>query len=93
MAQRWYPTKQQLRDPDSVERSFRQLLDQHYALQDKFDALQRQSTAPASSVFPPGSGPSDTVICGLHVAPVDTNSLANGATLKFVKKDGNFQFS
>jgi hypothetical protein len=73
---------------------------QHYALSDQFAALQSKqgttgATTPntsASSGPPPGSGPTDTMLLGLHVAPVDTTTLADGATLKYSKKNGNFVF-
>jgi len=93
--QRWYPTTQQLKDPSSLERSFRQLLDQHYALQDAHDELLAKVNAPTDKLKgpPPGSGPTDTQICGLYVAPIDTRTLADGAALKFSKKNGNLAFS
>jgi hypothetical protein len=90
---RWYPTVSQLKDPQATERAFRQLLQQHYALQDKFDALHKQVNSPQKSDEPlPGHGPSDTMLCGLHVLPVDTSTLASGAKLQWVPEDGNFQF-
>ena len=96
MSSRWYPSADQLKDPIATERSFRQLLDQHYHLQDQVNALtakQSAPSAPATSGAPPGSGPADTMLLGLPVAPADPQSLANGATLKFNKKTGSFQFS
>ena len=92
--QRWYPTTQQLKDPSSLERSFRQLLDQHYALQDAHNELLAKVNAPTNKPKgpPPGSGPTDTQICGLYVAPIDTRSLADGTKLTYVKAAGNFQF-
>lgn len=94
MNQRWYPSKEQLKDPDAVERSFRQLLTQHYDLQDRFAALHAKvhGSASAPQGPPPGSGPTDSMILGLRVAPVDTQTLADGTKLTWVKKDGNFQF-
>lgn len=93
MNQKWYPTKQQLRDPDAVERSFRQLLDQHYALVDRFNAMaSKQVEGQKPKGPPPGSGPTDTQICGLRVQPVNPQTLANGATLKWNKATGNFSF-
>jgi hypothetical protein len=89
---RWFPTSGQLKDPDSLERALRQVLTQHYALQDKFDALQKahSETPPAPSEIP--NGPSNTKVCGLPVEPVDTQTMANGATLKFNKTRGTFSF-
>jgi hypothetical protein len=91
---RWYPTTQQLKDPSALERSFRQLLEQHYALQDAHDALVAKVNAPVSKPTgpPPGSGPTDTQICGLFVAPIDANSLADGTKLTYVKAQGQFVF-
>lgn len=73
-----------------MERSFRRLLEQHYALQDKFDAMQ---SAPASGTSPAStSGPANTYLLGLPVAPIDTETLADGTKLTYVKKTANFQF-
>lgn len=94
---RWYPTSSEVGDAASIQRSFRRVLDQLYALQSQHDTLKAQMTAPAaksdSTAAPAGSGPTDTMLCGLRVAPVDTQTLANGATLKYVKAQGNFAFS
>jgi hypothetical protein len=92
---RWYPTTGQLKDPDAVERALRQVLDQHYALQDQFHALSKAHAdlkAATTGDKMPGHGPADTRICGLFVQPVDTNTMANGATLKFNRTQGNFSF-
>lgn len=93
---RWWPTEQQLRSPSELERAFRQMLTQHYALQDKYDALAgRVADMPLPSkegAFPPGSGPSDTKLLGLNVEPVDTQTLTNGATLKYNRSRGTFSF-
>jgi hypothetical protein len=96
--QRWYPSREQLKDPESTERAFRQLLTQHYDLQDQVKGLHEKlsksdTTAPSKGAPPPGSGPTDTQLLGLRVVPVDTQTLANGATLKFNKANGNFEFS
>ena len=92
---RWYPTENQLSDPKKLMAAFKQLLDQHYTLTDQFASYKAANppTASAPSGPPPGSGPADSMLLGLPVVPVDTNTLANGATLKFVKTNGNFQFS
>jgi hypothetical protein len=94
--QRWYPSREQLKDPATLEKSFRQLLTQHYDLQDRFNELHAKVNAPTQgkpSGPPPGSGPTDTQLLGLRVSPVDTATLADGATLKYSKKNGNFSFS
>lgn len=93
---RWYPTKNQLKDPEALERSLRQVLTQHYALQDRYDALAKQVAAMPEPLkpgtAPPGSGPSDTKLLGLNVEPVDVQTLANGATLKYNSGRGTFSF-
>lgn len=88
---RWFPTSAQLADPAATERAFRQVLTQFYALQDRVNAMQPAasgSKAPANA-----NGPADTMILGLRIAPVDTSTLANGATLKYNKSSGNLEFS
>lgn len=98
---RWYPSHDQLKDVDATHRAFKQLLDQHYALVDQVNGMSAAKAAPASvnagetktAAAPPGSGPVDTMLLGLRVAPVDSQTLANGATLKYDKASGNFKFS
>jgi hypothetical protein len=96
-SQRWFPTRQQLKDtdkdPGALERAFRQLLTQHYALQDQVNLMRVNGHGPIASSTgpPPGCGPTDTMILGLRVAPVDVQTLADGTKLTWVKKDGNFQ--
>lgn len=97
---RWYPHADQLKDPQTTQRALKQVLDQLYMLQDQHETLQAshaelQGKVGASAKMegpPAGSGPADTQLLGLRVAPVDTNTLANGATLKFNKSNGNFEF-
>jgi hypothetical protein len=88
---RWYPSKSQLDSPEKLERAFRQLLTQHYAHVDKVNAMQIPKEASSSGV-PPGSGPSDSMLLGLRVAPTDPQALADGAKLTYSKKDGVFKF-
>ena len=92
---RWFPTRNQLENPDKLMSTLRQVLQQHYALVDQFDAYRKAHPPAQSSTSgpPPGSGPTDSMLCGLFVTPVDVQALADGATLKFVKKNGNFTFS
>lgn len=73
---------------------FKQVLDQHYQLVDAFEAYKRDNPPKIAGEtgVPPGSGPADTVLLGLHVAPVDTRTLADGTKLTYVKAAGNFQF-
>jgi hypothetical protein len=89
---RWFPSKEELSTPEKLERSFRQMLTQHYSLVDRTSAPQPPPSNTTSSGPPPGSGPADSMLLGLRVLPVDTQTLADGVKLTFVKKDGNFQF-
>jgi hypothetical protein len=95
---RWYPTESQLKDPASTTRALKQVLDQFYTLQTQHQALQHSHDALLAKTNvkpsgpPPGSGPSDTQLLGLRVEPVDTNNLANGATLKYNSSRGTFSF-
>jgi hypothetical protein len=78
-----------------MHRAFKQLLDQHYELQDRFDVLQKSQAMPSASAPagpPPGSGPTDTQLLGLFVKPVDTHTLADGVKLTWVRKNGRFEF-
>jgi hypothetical protein len=93
-ARRWYPTKEQLKDPDSVERAFRQMLTQHYALKDQADATDAAipKSTTSSTGPPPGCGPTDSQICGLYVTPVDVKTMTDGVKLTYVKATGQFTF-
>lgn len=92
MASRWFPSQEQLKDPNSLQQVFQQLLTKHYALQDHVEKLvnpvKGEGAAPAATDTPTG-----TKILGLHVVPVDTQTLDDGAMLKFDKKAGNFKFT
>lgn len=91
---RYYPTTNKLGSPRDILSVFKQVLDQHYRLVDAFEAYKRDNPPQASKSngIPPGSGPADTVLLGLRVAPVDTHTLADGTKLTYVKAAGNFQF-
>lgn len=89
---RWFPTVGQLKDPAATELAFRQVLTQLYALTDRLAAIEG-SKAPTVSSPLAGSGPADTMLLGLHVAPVDASTLTNGATLQYDKAAGNFKFA
>lgn len=89
---RWYPSAEQLKDPAALERAFRQLLKDHYSLQDKFHQLHSDMQKGKESPAPAGS-PAGTHILGLPVLPADPQALADGATLKYNKKSGTFVFS
>lgn len=94
----WYPTVDQVKDPTATHRAMKQVLDQFYVLQDRHDALQRDHSALLARVNvkrdgpPPGSGPTDSMLLGLHVAPIDTTTLANATTLKWNKETGTIGF-
>jgi hypothetical protein len=91
MSERWYPVSKDLKDAAGLERSFRQLLTQHYALQDRLESMQsQQQQAPAQTS---ASGPIDTKLLGLRVQPIDAQTLADGATLKWDRASGTFKFA
>jgi hypothetical protein len=89
---RWYPSREQLGDPGKLEQAFRQLLTQHYELQDRVKRMSEDRASGETGADTDTSGPSTTKLLGLRVAPVDVQTLADGAKLTFVKKAGNFQF-
>lgn len=90
---RWFPTTQQLKDPEALERAFRQVLTQHYALQDSMAAAAKSGGKEQAGSSPAeANGPSTTKLLGLNVEPVDTQTLANGATLKYNASRGTFSF-
>ena len=94
---RWYPSSDQLKDPATTARAMKQVLDQFYSLQDRHDKLQTAHTELKDKVGAGAStgasgGPANSMLCGLRVAPVDSSTLANGATLKFNKLNGHFEF-
>lgn len=93
------PTTQHLDTPEKLMMVFKQVLDQHYALRDahaetlrQLHQLRAQVNAPQPR-FPRGSGPTDTIVLGLPVQPIDTQQLADGAALKFEKATGSLKFS
>lgn len=94
MSNRWYPSIDQMKDPETSMRMMKQVLDLHYALEDKVTAMQspkKGSVAPTKGAPPPGCGPADTQILGLRVAPVDVSTLADGTRLTWVKAQGHFE--
>jgi hypothetical protein len=57
-------------------------------------ALLDKANRPASvTAPPPGAGPTDSILLGLPVTPIDANTLATGAALKFNKAKGTLEFS
>ena len=97
-ASRWFPQgESQLTGSVALERTLRQVLQQHYALVDRVNEMQASSIAQAkdgakAKPFPPGSGPSDTVLLGLPVTPVDVQTLADGVKLTYSAKQRCFIF-
>lgn len=91
---RWYATKEQLKDPEALERSFRRLLTMHYDLLDAHRELKTQiGQASSNAAGNGGGGPADTTLLGLPVGPVDTRALPNGALLRWVASKRMFIFS
>ena len=79
--------------------AYQQIYDIHDAHQETVKQLQ-QARAELENLkqrfagpYPPGNGPLDSVLVGLPVQPIDASALADGATLKFSKKTGNFVVS
>lgn len=92
---KWYPSQDQLKDPATTTRTLRVVLDRLYALQDSHVALQQSHAALQQKVAAGPAqtqGPVNTKLLGLNVEPVDTNSLANGAALKYNSARGTFSF-
>lgn len=93
---RWYPVVDQVKDPGAVHRTLKQVLDQLYDLQDQHTALQASHAALQAKVgkaaTATANGPATTKLLGLNVEPVDVQTLANGATLKWNSSKGTFSF-
>jgi len=90
---RWYPSIQQLKDPVAIERSFRQILDHVYRLQDSQDALAAaKPSGNGSGASASQTGPSTSVMLGLRVVPIDTVNEADGNVLTYVKANGDLEF-
>jgi len=94
---RWYPTTTQLKDPQSTERSFRQLLTMFYDLHDSHTALQAQvkqggTQGANKEAVPAGNSASITRMLGLPVEPSDTTKLADGTVLTYVAATRSFKF-
>src|SRR5690348_4133012 len=89
---RWFPTQQQVGSPGELERAFRQVLEQHYALTQRVQELEAKQAQSMQSNVVGGQGPADTKLLGLNVEPADVQTLADGSTLKFNKSRGTFSF-
>lgn len=89
----WYPTEADLKTPKQVRAALQQVLKQHYELMDAHTKLQKVVATIPTTPPPANNGPTNTQLLGLPVVPIDTNSLANGATLKWSKATSSFIFS
>ena len=89
MNSRWYPSSAQLRDPQATERSFRNLLDMFYQLQDSQPQVS-QPSQPAASVSTDTA--SITRLLGLPVQPADTTQLTDATVLTYDKLNRRFNF-
>jgi hypothetical protein len=101
---KWYPSSNQLKDPQSTERSFRNLLDMFYQLQDSHAALQSHvkqngaggagngAVGASKEAVPAGNSASITRVLGLPVEPSDTTQLADGTVLTYVAATRSFKF-
>ena len=91
---RWYPSADQLKDPQSTERSVREILRQLYDLQDSHAALQAhiKQNGTGKEAVPAGNSASITRILGLPVQPSDTTQLTDGTVLTYVAAERTFKF-
>ena len=92
---RWYPSSHQLKDPQSSERAFRNLLDMFYQLQDSHATLQsqiKQNDSSKEAVPAQTNTASITRVLGLPVEPSDTTQLADGTVLTYVAATRSFKF-
>lgn len=93
----YYPTESELSDPRSIRSVLQQVLQQHYALRDSHAQLQQDLAAAKQQISaltstPAPMGAINSKMLGLPIQPVDTNTLADGTKLTYVKATGNFQF-
>ena len=90
---RWYPSDNQLKDPKSTERSFRNLLDMFYQLQDSHAELKSQVKQNGKEAVPAQTNTASiTRVLGLPVEPSDTTQLADGTVLTYVAATRSFKF-
>lgn len=94
----YMPTEQDLKTPRGVRAALQQVLKQHYELADahaKLQAAHAQTLAQVQKLaaIPPPMGPGNSLILGIPVTPVDTNSLATGASVKWDKPSGSWKVS
>ena len=90
---RWFPSHEQLKDPQSTERSFRNLLDMFYQLQDSHAELQSHVKQSNKEAVPAQTNTASiTRVLGLPVEPSDTTQLADGTVLTYVAATRSFRF-
>jgi len=83
---RWYPSHDQLKDPQSTERSFRETLRMLYELQDSHAALQAQLKQSNKEAVPAQTNTASIQrFLGLPVEPADTTQLADGVVPTYNK--------
>jgi hypothetical protein len=88
---RFYPTEDKLKNPRDLQAMFKQVLDQQYSLQDRFNASQ-EKTASASSSATQTQGAANTKLLGLNVTPIDTQTQVAGTFPSFIAKTGQITF-
>jgi hypothetical protein len=93
---RWYPSHIQLKDPQSTERAFREVMRMFYELQDSHRELQSQvkngANGASKEAVPAGNTASITRLLGLPVEPSDTTQLADGTVLTYSATTRTFRF-
>ena len=94
MTTRWFPSHEQLKDPQSTERSFRETLRMLYDLQDSHAALQAQIKDRAGKEAVPAETNTASVsrLLGLPIIPSDTTQLADGTVLTYKASQRAFVF-
>ncbi len=93
---KWYPSSEQLKDPQSTERAFREILRMHYALTEQVGTLHKKvDTMPAMAGTKASQVPNTaavTNLLGLPIDPSDTTQLADGTKLTYVAATRSFRF-
>lgn len=94
---RWQITPQQAK-PDKLHATLKQVLKMHYDLVDQHAALQKSFADAQAQIktlqnAPPAGGALNSQLLGIQVQPTDTQTLANGATLKYDKPSGTLKIS
>src|SRR5438034_9313143 len=92
---RWYPTHLQLKDPQSIERAFREVLRMFYGMEDRVNEMHGKVNSSPAPTTPPATKTntaSITNILGLPIFPADTTQLADGTKLTWVATKRRFEF-